>query len=96
MPYLSNAQVIDLCFVIDVTGSMSDAIANVKAEIGTLVSDLLAAFPDMDLQIAVSAYRDDGDTYPQFDFSPVLADAQAFVDGLSAEGEKTKGRLGVC
>merc|ERR1719511_254425 len=85
-PPPAEAQVIDLCFVIDVTGSMSDAIANVKAEIGTLVSDLLAAFPDMDLQIAVSAYRDDGDTYPQFDFSPVLADAQAFVDGLSAEG----------
>ena len=75
---------------------MGGAIANVKAEIATLVSDLLAEFPDMDLHMAVSAYRDgDRTTYPTIDFSPNLSDVQAFINGLSASGEKLKRRLGV-
>jgi len=95
----AEAQVIDLCFILDVTGSMGGAIANVRDEIATLVSDLLAEFPDMDLHMAVSAYRDgDRTTYPTIDFSPNLSDVQAFINGLSASGggddpEDVKGGL---
>jgi len=51
---------VDVLFLADTTGSMSSAIANVKAGVGTIMSSVAALG---DVQFAVGSYKDYGDSY---------------------------------
>lgn len=54
---------IEVCFVLDSTGSMSGLIAGAKAKIWSIANQLVAAKPTPALKIALVAYRDRGDAY---------------------------------
>jgi hypothetical protein len=51
-----------ICFLADTTGSMGTALASVQANIGTIVSAILADSPSA--QFCAASYKDIGDTVP--------------------------------
>lgn len=75
---------IEVCFVLDTTGSMGGLIAGAKARIWSIANQLVAADPTPELKIALVGYRDRGDEYVTrvFDLSDdidhVYADLQEF------------------
>ncbi|MEM7116199.1 MAG: vWA domain-containing protein [Chloroflexota bacterium] len=80
---------LDLVILLDATGSMGDEIAQLKANIDQIASDvaLLAAQPDT--RMALIAYRDEGDSAfvtRTLDFVSNVADFTAFLDGIEARG----------
>ena len=54
---------IEVCFVLDTTGSMSGLIEGAKQKIWSMAGDMLRAKPAPHLKIALLAYRDRGDPY---------------------------------
>ncbi|MBK8011207.1 MAG: VWA domain-containing protein [Deltaproteobacteria bacterium] len=54
---------LDIAFVIDTTGSMSDEIAYLQAEFMGLAATIEAAYPDITTRWALVAYRDIDDEY---------------------------------
>lgn len=78
----------DIVLVVDETGSMGPAIANVKAEMGSIVSSVQTAQPQA--QFAVASYKDVSDGTGLFEVESGLtssqATAQAAIDSLVASG----------
>lgn len=78
----------DIVLVVDSTGSMGDAIDNVKTEMGNIVTTVQGAQPEA--QFAVVNYKDTTDGAAVFqvntDLTASLATAQAAVNALSASG----------
>ncbi len=54
---------IQVCFVLDTTGSMSGLIDGAKEKIWSIANDMIAAKPTPDLELALVGYRDRGDVY---------------------------------
>ncbi len=54
---------IEVCFVLDTTGSMGDLIEGAKQKIWSIANEFIAAKPTPDLQLGLVAYRDRGDDY---------------------------------
>jgi hypothetical protein len=54
---------IEVCFVLDTTGSMSGLIAGAKQKIWSIANELISATPRPELKIGLVAYRDRGDAY---------------------------------
>lgn len=54
---------IDVCFLLDSTGSMSDEIDVVKTKIWEIVNDILLGDPKPDVRFSIVTYRDRGDEY---------------------------------
>lgn len=65
---------LDLALVVDATGSMSDEMHYLKAEIEGIAQAVHARFPNVDQRYALCVYRDDGDQYltRAFDFTDDL------------------------
>jgi hypothetical protein len=83
----SPAQV-DVMFLIDTTGSMSDEIERLKASMIS-VSEQLAALPSApDARFGMVLYRDRGDEYVTrtFDFTPDIFTFTAALEGVVADG----------
>ena len=78
----------DIVLVVDETGSMGPAIANVKSEMGSIVSTVQGAQPQA--QFAIASYKDVGDGAEFFQVETGLtgsqATAQTAIDSLSASG----------
>lgn len=78
----------DIVLVVDSTGSMGDAIANVKTEMGNIVSTVQTAQPQA--QFAVVNYKDESDGPAIFtrntDLTASVSAAQTAVNALSAGG----------
>jgi hypothetical protein len=55
---LVDAATVDLCILMDCTGSMSSYINAAKTEIGNLVSNINDFYPNIGLRLAFIAYRD--------------------------------------
>jgi hypothetical protein len=74
----------DLAIVIDTTGSMSDEIDFLKAELRAILADLRRGHPGLDVRLALVAYRDLGDEYVvrTYDFTGEEERMQA---GLAAQ-----------
>lgn len=79
---------LDLAFVIDSTGSMSDELEYIKTEITGIVADVRRAFPDVDMRFALIVYRDAGDRYLTrvFDFTDDLELYQSDLGSQVASG----------
>ncbi len=79
---------LDLAFVVDATGSMSDELEYLKIEMDDIVSSVAGAFPDVDQQYALIVYRDAGDVYVTrtFDFTASLSEFQADLSDQRARG----------
>lgn len=78
----------DLSVVIDTTGSMSDELEFLKAELLAILDEVRRGHPELDLRLGLVAYRDVGDEYVTrtFPFTPVLGEAQANLRAQRADG----------
>ncbi len=56
-------QRIEVCFVLDTTGSMGGLIAGAKAKIWSMANDIISAKPAPEVRFALIGYRDRGDDY---------------------------------
>ena len=54
---------IEVCFVLDTTGSMSGLIEGAKEKIWSIANEMIAAKPTPELKLALIGYRDRGDEY---------------------------------
>src|SRR4051812_1316373 len=54
---------IEVCFVVDTTGSMSGLIEGAKRKIWSIANDIVQQNPKAPLKIGLVAYRDKGDAY---------------------------------
>jgi Mg-chelatase subunit ChlD len=54
---------IEVCFVLDTTGSMSGLIEGAKMKIWAIANDMIRAKPTPDLRLGLIGYRDRGDEY---------------------------------
>jgi Mg-chelatase subunit ChlD len=54
---------IEVCFVLDTTGSMSGLIDGAKQKIWSIANEMVRAKPSPDLRLGLVAYRDRGDEY---------------------------------
>ena len=81
-------QALDLAFVLDATGSMSDEIEFLKAEVKGIADTVHAQFGDVSIHYGLIVYRDEGDDFVTrtFNFTDNLGAfsfnlAQQFADG---------------
>lgn len=79
---------LDLAFVIDVTGSMSDELRYLTDEFESIVARVEDRYPGVDLRFGLVAYRDRGDQFVvrRFDFTESAREMQRRLAGLRAEG----------
>lgn len=78
----------DLSVVIDVTGSMTDELEFLKAELRTILADVSRTHPELDIRLALVAYRDEGDQFVTrtFAFTGLLDEVQTNLAAQSADG----------
>ncbi|HYI64201.1 MAG TPA: vWA domain-containing protein [Allosphingosinicella sp.] len=78
----------DLSVVIDATGSMSDELEFLKAELRAILADVHRSHPELDIRLGLVAYRDEGDQYVtrSFPFTGALDEVQANLAAQSAGG----------
>ncbi|MFQ5806388.1 MAG: VWA domain-containing protein [Phycisphaerae bacterium] len=62
-PQSVKAPQIEVCFVLDTTGSMGGLIAGAKAKIWSIANQMISAKPTPKLRIGLIGYRDRGDQY---------------------------------
>jgi hypothetical protein len=89
MEGISNrADMIEIMFVIDTTGSMGDEIAYLKSEIDYVITEVQNANPDSTIRMALLIYRDQGDVYVTryFDFTTDIAKQKTNLSLTSASG----------
>ncbi len=79
---------LDLAFVIDATGSMSDELEYLKVEVEGIVEAIGEQFPEVDQRYGLVVYRDEGDAYvtKAFDFVDTLDDFAASLGEQRAGG----------
>lgn len=83
----SKIKTLDLCLVVDTTGSMADELEYLKVELRNVLEQI-AADIDYDINLALIFYRDDGDEYitKEFGFTSNLAEQYANLGQQSADG----------
>src|SRR3954471_1160604 len=54
---------IEVCFVLDTTGSMSGLIEGAKQKIWSIANEMISAKPTPEIRVGLVAYRDRGDEY---------------------------------
>jgi hypothetical protein len=74
----------DLAVVLDTTGSMSDELEYLKSELRTILADIARAHPELDIRLALVAYRDEGDEYVTRTF-PFTGEFDRIQEGLRAQ-----------
>ena len=81
-------QALDLAFVIDVTGSMSDELRYLTDEFEAIVSRVERRYPGVDLRFGLVAYRDRGDQFVtrRYDFTRSAQEMRQRLAGLRADG----------
>ena len=90
---VERPDVIEIMFVVDVTGSMGDELEFLKVELEDVIGRVVAANPGATVNLALLFYRDHGDqeVFKYFDFKNVsttenLAAQQAAINSQSALG----------
>ena len=79
---------VDVLFLLDVTGSMVDEIAQLKATIAD-VSDRLVALPQApDIRFGMTLFRDEGDAFvtSTYDFTGDIGAFRTALDAVEADG----------
>lgn len=79
---------IEVCFVLDTTGSMSGLIEGAKQKIWSIANEMVSAKPTPDLRFGLVAYRDRGDHYitKLFDLTNDIDAVYANLQGFRADG----------
>jgi hypothetical protein len=86
---MAAAQAVDLCFLVDCTGSMSSYIQGVKEKIQTIVEKSKKMLPDLNFSVAFVGYRDhcDGDArITVLNFTASILEFQSFMGSVAATG----------
>ncbi|PYJ00631.1 MAG: hypothetical protein DMF00_07325, partial [Verrucomicrobia bacterium] len=60
---------IEVCFVLDTTGSMGGLIEGAKQKIWSIANEMISAQPTPELKLGLIGYRDRGDEYVVKSFS---------------------------
>jgi hypothetical protein len=83
-----KTETLDLCFLMDSTGSMGSWIQKTKANIIQIVDDMKKECPNQILRLGMVAYRDyeDDVLIEYFNFSKDYDAFKKFVSGLTATG----------
>ena len=78
----------EVCFVLDTTGSMSGLIEGAKQKIWSIANEMVSAKPAPELRLGLVAYRDRGDEYvvKSFDLTNDIDAVYANLRGFSAAG----------
>src|ERR1043166_2869686 len=61
---------IEVCFVLDTTGSMGGLIEGAKQKIWSIANEMVSAKPTPELKLGLIGYRDRGDEYVVKSFQP--------------------------
>lgn len=79
---------IEVCFVLDTTGSMGGLIEGAKQKIWSIANEILASKPTPDLRIGLIGYRDRSDAYvtKTYDLSEDIDDIYAKLMKFQAQG----------
>jgi len=79
---------IEVCFVLDTTGSMGGLIEGAKQKIWSIANEMVSAKPTPDLRLGLVAYRDRGDAYitKHFDLTNDIDAVYAELQKFRAEG----------
>ncbi len=79
---------LDLAFVIDATGSMSDELEYVKAEVASISAGIQGRASDVLIRYGLVVYRDEGDEYTvrSFDFTSDLTEFRSNLNAQRAGG----------
>ena len=91
-------QRIEVCFVLDTTGSMGGLIAGAKQKIWSMANDIISAKPTPEVRFALIAYRDRGDDYVTKitpltdDLDAVYAELNTFKAAGGGDGPESVGR----
>ena len=91
-------QRIEVCFVLDTTGSMGGLIAGAKQKIWSMANDIISAKPTPEVRFALIGYRDRGDDYVTKitpltdDLDAVYAELNKFQAGGGGDGPESVGR----
>lgn len=78
----------DLALVVDTTGSMSDELEYLKVELDSILGGLREDHPNVDIRVALVAYRDTTDDYitRTFDFDGDVSTMQGHLSRQRANG----------
>jgi len=86
---ISSAEILDVCFLVDCTGSMSSWIDRVKTTITNIFNIVIEGNPDIKMaRAAFVGYRDYGDS-PRFDIHELSKDIEGvkkFITDVKAHG----------
>ena len=89
MRMVKASERVDLCFMVDATGSMGSQIEAVKTQITKIATDVQITNPSLKLRTAITGYRDalerDGGNSP-FDFVDSLEAFVSNVSSINAQG----------
>ena len=79
---------IEVCFVLDTTGSMSGLIEGAKQKIWSIANEMIAAKPTPELRFGLIGYRDRGDEYvvKHFDLTGDIDAIYGHLQGFRAGG----------
>ncbi len=79
---------LDLALVVDVTGSMSDELRFLQAELTAIVDQLNRRHPGLDIRVGFTFYRDEGDDFVTrtFALDGDMARAKTMIAAQSANG----------
>ena len=79
---------IDIAFIVDATGSMSDEIDFLKADLQSIIRRVEQEYSDVAIRTAALFYRDEGDEYVTraSDFTTSLSTTVNFISKQSASG----------
>ena len=84
----SPRRALDLGFLVDATGSMSDEMTFLESELKEIVGRVRGTEPDLDIRLSVVFYRDRGDAFvtKQLPFTRSTEAAVSFISATTADG----------
>eukprot|EP00475_Leptophrys_vorax_P024766 TRINITY_DN3426_c0_g1_i6.p1 TRINITY_DN3426_c0_g1~~TRINITY_DN3426_c0_g1_i6.p1 ORF type:complete len:587 (+),score=166.02 TRINITY_DN3426_c0_g1_i6:22-1782(+) len=77
---IRESEKVDLCFLVDCTGSMSTLISEIKDKINTIVTKLSATMKNANIRLAFVGYRDVCDGDEEFSVLPFTKEISQFSD----------------
>ncbi|MEW6306877.1 MAG: vWA domain-containing protein, partial [Verrucomicrobiota bacterium] len=79
---------IEVCFVLDTTGSMSGLIEGAKQKIWAIANEMIGAKPTPEIRVGLVGYRDRGDAYVTkvFDLNSDIDAVYSDLIGFQAQG----------
>ncbi len=84
----STEKDLDIAFMIDATGSMSDEISYLQAELADVIARVKDSLPGNNVRLAIVFYRDEGDDFvvKMKDFTSNIPEAISYLKSTGAAG----------